>query len=58
MSEEWRLVCIGFPLEDAISLCASMRREGTLNEFIKNEEAKYRLKLEQEAIKYELSSAL
>lgn len=40
MTEERRLLAAGMPLEDAISNCHAMRREGTLSDFVSNEEAK------------------
>lgn len=42
MTEERRLIAIGFPADDAICMCHVMRREGTLAEFVKREEEKYR----------------
>jgi len=39
MYEEQRLTKLGYPLEDAVSLCHSLRREGTLEEFVAEEEA-------------------
>lgn len=53
MYEEHRLMALGFPLEDAISLCYSLRKEGTLHEFIENEEKKFRERLCQCAEKAE-----
>lgn len=41
MTEERRLIAIGFPLDEAITLCYSMRKEGTLAEFVEKEEEKY-----------------
>lgn len=38
MSEERRLLMAGMPLEDAISNCHAMRREGTLPEFVEQQE--------------------
>ncbi len=46
MNEERRLMQTGIPLEDAITLCASMRRErDTLERFIEKQEEVYRGKL-------------
>lgn len=42
MYEEQRLVSIGFPLEDAVSVCHTLRKDGTLDEFVKAEEDKNR----------------
>lgn len=33
-SEERRLIAAGIPLDEAITICASMRREGGLAEFV------------------------
>lgn len=44
MSDERRLLATGIPLEDAISMCHDMRRDGTLSEFVKNEESKHTCK--------------
>lgn len=38
MTEERRLAATGMPLEDAISMCRDMRRDGTLPEFVRKEE--------------------
>jgi len=38
MTEERRLMNTGIPLEDAISMCYDLRREGTLSEFIRSAE--------------------
>lgn len=40
MTEERRLIMLGIPAVDAISLCHSMRRDGTLPEFIREQERK------------------
>lgn len=40
-TEERRLIAIGFPADEAICLCYSMRREGTLAKFVEREEQKY-----------------
>lgn len=42
MYDELRLVAIGFPLEDAVSICYSMRKEGDLEDFIHQQEELYR----------------
>lgn len=42
MREEHILIQLGFPIQDAICLCHSMRREGTLREFIENAEREQR----------------
>lgn len=41
MSDERRLAATGMPLEDAISMCHDMRRDGTLNEFVQDQEHKH-----------------
>lgn len=38
MTEERRLMNAGIPLEDAISMCYDLRREGTLSEFVRSAE--------------------
>lgn len=38
MSDERRLLAAGMPLEDAISMCDDLRREGTLREFVDDKE--------------------
>jgi len=38
MYEEQRLISFGYPLEDALTLCHSLRREGLLEKFIEEEE--------------------
>lgn len=40
MSEELRLVRLGWPLEDAVTFCFSKRKEGGLLEFVEAQEAK------------------
>lgn len=42
MQDEQRLISIGFPFSEAISICHSLRKEGTLKEFIEEKEAEYR----------------
>lgn len=42
MYEEQRLMSIGFPIDDVVSLCHSLRKDGTLGEFVIGEEKKYR----------------
>ena len=34
MYEEQRLVAVGLPLEDAVTVCHSMRRDGLIDEFM------------------------
>lgn len=41
MTDERRLLASGMPLEDAISNCYAMRREGTLPEFIRQQEKRH-----------------
>lgn len=38
MTEERRLIATGMPLEDAISNCHAMRRNGKLDKFVRTEE--------------------
>lgn len=40
MTEERRLLAAGMPLEDAISNCYAMRREGSLPSFVAEQEHK------------------
>lgn len=42
MTEELRLIRLGWPLEDAVTLCYSLRKEGRLKAFVEAEEAKAR----------------
>ena len=42
MYEEMRLHSLGFPLEDALTLCDSLRKEGTLKEFVERLEDEHR----------------
>lgn len=42
MSEEQRLISIGFPLEDALTICYSLRKEGTLRQFVEEQEKAHR----------------
>lgn len=42
MYDEKRLIVLGIPLEDAISICDAMRREGKLEEYIQAQEQEYR----------------
>lgn len=44
MSYEARLVSIGFPLSDAVTVCNSFRRLGTLDEYVREQEEIYRKK--------------
>lgn len=46
-SEERRLLHIGFPLEDAITLCSSMRRDGELETFIQYQEEIFNNRVKQ-----------
>lgn len=39
---EQRLISIGYPLDAAFSLCQSMRKDGTLEAFVKKQEQEYR----------------
>lgn len=39
MYEEQRLMALGFPISDAVTLCHSLRREGTLESFMREQEA-------------------
>lgn len=42
MYEELRLHSLGFPLEDALTLCDSLRKEGTLKQFVEELEDQHR----------------
>ena len=42
MYEEMRLHSLGFPLEDALTLCDSLRKEGALKQFVEQLEDKHR----------------
>lgn len=42
MTDERRLVSIGVPLEDAITICLDLRRDGGLEEYIRGQESEYR----------------
>ena len=42
MTEELRLIRLGWPLEGALTLCYSLRKEGKLTGFVEAEEAKAR----------------
>ena len=42
MYEEMRLHSLGFPLEDALTLCDSLRKEGTLKQFVEKLEDEHR----------------
>lgn len=37
MREEQELIARGYPLEDAVTLCHSLRRSGELSEFMQQE---------------------
>ena len=47
LKEELRLISIGFPLSEALSICYSLKKEGTLEEFIQQQEKEYRKQCEQ-----------
>lgn len=42
MYEEQRLISIGVPFSEAISICHSLRKEGGLEAYIKEQEQAYR----------------
>lgn len=42
MTEERRLLAAGMPLEDAISNCCSMRRDGSLPLFVEEHENRHK----------------
>ena len=44
MTDERRLMAAGMPLEDAISNCYAMRREGDLPEFVSEQENRHACK--------------
>ena len=48
MYEEMRLHSLGFPLEDALTLCDSLRKEGRLKQFVEELEQKHRLQFAKE----------
>jgi hypothetical protein len=41
MNDELRLVALGFPLSEAVSICQTMRRDGILENFINELERDY-----------------
>lgn len=45
---EQRLVSIGFPLDAAFSLCRDLRKKGTLETFVLEQEAEYRAMVRRE----------
>lgn len=48
MTEERRLMAAGMPLDEAISICHSLRRErDELPEFVRKKEAEHRRKVEE-----------
>lgn len=47
VKEELRLISIGFPLSEALSICYSLKKEGTLEDFIQQQEKEYRKQCEQ-----------
>lgn len=51
MGEERRLIAIGFPADEAICLCYSMRREGTLAAFVEQEERKFAERMREVEVK-------
>lgn len=42
MYEEQRLISIGFPISDALSVCHSLRKDGTLQSFVEEKEKEFR----------------
>lgn len=44
MYEEQRLIKIGFPLDDVINICHSMRKDGSLETFVEEQEQIYKSK--------------
>ncbi len=42
MTNERRLISIGIPIDDVITICAEMRKDGGLGEYIQAQEAEYR----------------
>ena len=48
MYDEMRLHSLGFPLEDALTLCDSLRKEGILKQFVEELELEHRLKFAKE----------
>lgn len=45
---EQRLVSIGFPLDAAFSLCQDLRKNGTLDAFVTEQEREYRAMVRRE----------
>lgn len=41
MTEERRLIAAGIPIEDAISTCNDLRRDGGLPEFVRSKETSF-----------------
>lgn len=39
MYEEQRLIRIGFPVSEALGICHAMRKEGSLESFVEEQEA-------------------
>lgn len=48
MYEEMRLHSLGYLLEDALTLCNSLRKEGTLKQFVEKLEDEHRLQFAKE----------
>ena len=48
MYEEMRLHSLGFPLEDAVTLCNDLRKECTLKQFVEELEKEHRLQFAKE----------
>lgn len=44
MTEELRLISMGFPADEAICMCFAMRKEGTLRDFVREEEKRFKEK--------------
>lgn len=44
-----RLLSIGFPMDDAVSICHSMEKEGTLDEYVARQEREYAAAIIREA---------
>lgn len=47
MNEERRLIALGYPADEALCICYSMRREGTLYEFVAQAEREYQERVKE-----------
>ena len=42
MTAERRLISIGFPPDEAATICAALRKEGNLDDFVYEQETQYK----------------